>query len=135
MHRVRLLAFSNVLKRLVNCGGHSSIFVDLRPLKQQMVRCTTIYNVKIRCCSYGPYGQVNVDVAKGMMHASKAGYLDRLSTIFSRGVSTTSSVDRGIMCKEDSRSINARLIYTSGTIVVMKRGLLWYLGKIYLSFL
>lgn len=74
-----LLAFSNGLKTLMICEEQSVMFVNPRPPKQLVLRCTSINNMKTSRCLYRPYDQINIDVATSeWCTATKTINLDRL---------------------------------------------------------
>lgn len=50
------------------------MFVNPGPSKQQRIRCTSIYDVKISGCSNGPYGQINIDLAEREWRTASKAY-------------------------------------------------------------
>lgn len=61
---MHILASLNTFKILVVGRGHNFLCMNLGHLKEQMVRCKSIYNVKNEWLLVVAYGQINVDIAK-----------------------------------------------------------------------
>lgn len=61
---VHILVLPNYLKTLVVRGWYNLLLADPRPLKQQVIRYLSIYNMKTSDCSYRPDSQVNINVTR-----------------------------------------------------------------------
>lgn len=92
----------------MTCRGHSIMFMDRRLPKQQVIRCTSIYNMETSGCSYKPYGQVNINVTKSeRCTAFKGEHLDRLLNKSTSMDPQSPWVLIDIIFKEDPGSISA----------------------------
>lgn len=105
------LSFLDGFEASVISGRNSFVFVDPRPPKQQIIRYSSISDMKLSDCSHGPNCQVEVDIPKRVKGAlpPKTDTSIGCSTIPSQGIPIVSSLDKGIMFSEELGLISACL--------------------------